>query len=467
MKKSSRFTMPAGLVVVTAAAAAFALLIPSAAAADPVASVVQVSTVSPAVSYTNCGSSSVATNPTTGVSLAAWAANSAVVGSAPLQVALLGVDSAVGAIATYQPDVAHFLGYPGDCDPLAVDAGPSGEFLVTWSDGDTDGAIYGIRVSGAGAFIGGAFAISSNTNYSDIETTSAAWSVADSRYLVTWKSHVATAFPLALDSQQIVGRFIDGAGTPIGSDFLVTDSADGIDNSQDIAFGGGIWVVVGVGRNSGVVQAVSVAASGTVSAQLDVPATAAGPAGPSVDYNASSGQFLIVAKSNTDQWAQLLDGAGALTGAPFTVYTGSGQSRPRVASTGVNGWLVAWHNSGSRDILGIALNTAGAVQGTASTISSGLNNGALERNFRPDVAFSAATGQAYVVWTRNLPTLSETNVVARAWAVAAPLSAAAAPALAATGFDATQMAIVGGSAVMALLAGVVVIATRRRSVRSH
>lgn len=461
MRRFSRRLHSTGTVAAIASITAIALLVPTSASAEPIGSIQQLSNFAPADPIEECGSASTAYNSTSGATVAVWAGTTALA-SASVNIALTGAGGVAGPTVTYQPADATPLAYPEYCDPISVDAGANGGFLVSWNDADTDGAVYGLIVSSTGAVVGNTFTISSNTNYSDIETTSAAWSAADSRFLVTWKARVATPFPAALATQQIVGRFIDGSGAPIGADFLVTDIAEAIDNSQDVTFGGGSWIVVGSGSDDGVVRSVAVSFNGTVSAAVPVPGTSGTGNGPSVQFNASTGQSLIVARSGANVWGQLITPSGALAGAPFVVANSSG-SRPRVASLGADGWLTVWHRNGSTDVNGIEVSTAGVPVGAPEIVSAGLNDDTVELNFRPEVSFSSVTGEATVVWTRYIDADDAGNVVARAWAVAAPVALpAAAPTLVVTGVDEDRAALVVGAAGLALITGIAALVIRRR-----
>lgn len=450
----SRVQRAAALV---ASVAIVGLVSTSAAVAAPVAAPVTVTAFSPTTNYDSCGSSAIANNSASGVTLAAWPGSEYVGPSAPLQVAIIGANGAVGTPETFQPDAGHELMAQGDCNPLSVDAGPNGGFIVTWMDGD-DNAIYGILVDSGGLYIGSAFTISSNTNYDDIETVSAAWSQADSRYLVTWKAEVSVPFPAALDSQQIVGRFIDESGLGIGSDFLVTDTANGFDNSQDLAYGAGTWIAVATEQVTNSITAVTVSAAAVVGAPLTVPSPGGSANGPSIVFNSSTSQFLVAARAGTTLWQQLLDSSGAITGAPGVFATGTGFNRPQVDSLGAAGYIATWHDFGGvQDVLAIELTTAGAPVGSPEFVSAGLADELVESNFRPEVAFSAATGQAYIIWSRLDVVADETNLVIRAW------GAAIDPALAATGVDEDRTMIAAGGAVLALLVGLGFVIRRRRA----
>ena len=458
----------ARVLAVLAAITASAVLLPAAASAEPIGSIVQLSTFSPTINNTSGGSTAIATNNASGVTVAAWAGSETGT-SATLNVAVIGVDGAAGTTAVYQPTSAFWLGAQGTNAPVSIDAGADGGFLATWNNGQNDAAVYGIRIASNGAFIGDAFAISSNVNYVDTETTAAAWSSVDNRYLVTWKTNVSAAFP-ATPGQKLVGRFFDGAGTALGADFVITDPADQVDDSLDTAFGNGIWVVVGKSYTGGTTHVVAstVRASGVIGPQFSVP----GPGGsssesPSIAYNASLNQFLVVSRSGSTIWVQTLDGTGAIVGAPISI-AAVAAGKARVASTGPNGWLLAWHSNGGAQVSGIALNAATVPQGVPALLSAGTGG---QNNFRPEVSFSTVTGQAYIVWSRRIAADNATNVVVRAWAVAPgiPLVVAAppvtpiiTPTLAATGVNsfANGALLFGGA--LALAAGAVLLITRRR-----
>lgn len=454
------------LILLVGAIAALALAVPSAASAAPVAAVVNLSNFAPTISETSCASSSIATNPDSGATVAAWAG--AITGanlSAPIYAAVVGVDGVAGPTAAYQPADAFLVAQPGGgCNPVSIDAGAGGGFLLSWNSSN-DIAVFGILVSAAGTFTGGPFQISSNSNYSDIETVSAAWSAAQSRYLVTWKANVSSPFPAASGLQQVVGEFVDGAGVPIGGDFLITDLAGQIDNSQDVAFGSGVWIAVGVDEGSDVVQAVTISSAGVVGSAVPIPAPSGSSTGPSVIFNATLNQFMVVAKSGSTLWGQVLDATGAISGAPFTIYTypSGGPSKPRVAPLAADGWIVSWHTPNSADVVAIEVDAAGAVVGSPEFLSSGLNDSAVENDFRPEVAFSPATGQAYVLWSQYLDATDSMNVVVRAWGAAAVVPAG--PALAATGLDGDRVSILVGAVGALITLGVLALANSRRRAR--
>lgn len=463
-----RFPRPrsTSALVAIASFTAIALLVPASASAEPIGSIQTVSTYAPTATISACGSAATATNPTSGATVAVFAAATAAV-SASVNITLIGAGAVPGATVTHQPSDTRAVGGPGSCNPVSVDAGANGGFLVSWTNEDS---VFGLVVNSSGAVVGTEFLLSGNTNYNDIETATAAWSQTDTRYLVTWKARVNTPFPAALNSQQIVGRFIDAAGAPLGADFLVTNVTQGIDNSQDVVYGAGTWIAVGVALDN-VVRAVTIAPNGTIGAATLVPAPAGSSRGVSIDFNTATGQFFIVSRAGSSVWGQLVTPTGALVAPSFAVATSAG-SRPRLTSLGADGWMVIWHipggPGGATDVLGIEVTAAGAPVGTPTVVSGGFGNSSIESNFRPEVSFSAATGEATVVWTRFVAAPTATTVVARAWAVTAPAAVApvaapaAVPTLPLTGVDSDRTALAGAAGALALLAGAAALVARRR-----
>jgi hypothetical protein len=479
MQKSSfARTIRTPLIATIAMTAALSLFVPTGAFAEPIANIEQLSSFSPASTSTS-GSVAVANNADSGVTLAAWAAPAIEPGeSARVQVAVIGVDGLPGPVATYQP-VNEFLGGPGNSNPISIDAGANGGFILTWNDSNGDNAIYGILAGADGGFIGDAFTISSNTDYSDIETATAAWSPSEARYLVSWKARVLDVFPSAANDQQLVGRFIDAAGTGIGDDILVTDIAEGIDNSQDIAWGTSSWVVVGVDYAADMLRAVTVQGDGTVGEAIQIPTpSAGGSTGPAIAFNNVVKEFLITAKDNNgDIWGQRLSADSSALGVSLVLAAGADGGKANVSATGTQGWSIAWHNHDATDVFGLAVDTAGAAVGVAEVVSSGADDRNVESNFRPGVAFSAVTGQTYIIWTRYVTADNASNVVLRAWytapgvplvttptqvtppATVTDLTAAPVPMLAATGSE--NLIGLSVMSALALLVGLLFVARRR------
>ncbi len=403
--------MNRGMTAAGAIAAALLLapLLATPAHAEAIGTPVSLSTFDPVQTSTyGCGSASVATNPESTATLAAWIApDSSAENGGVVQVVLLDADGAPVSTPVAASSALPSAGW-NDCQPVSVSAGGDGGFLLVWTAAD-DSTNYGQLVSATGSLVGENFTVSEFTTYRDIETVTAAWSPESDRYLVTWKARVqAGPFPGAQNDQQIVGRFVDGSGAGITGDFLVTDLAGGINNSQAVAYGGGVWVVGGVDDGTGtpVVQALTTA--GLQGAAQPLNTEGGGAAGVSLVYNGSTAQFLAVYRGG-GVIARFLDAAGQPVGTPF-VAEGSGGSRPRVAAAGADGYLIAWHDSNgvfARELLADGTPAEAAEQVVVSGAAG----------WRPEISFSASTGRYMIVWMGNPLTPNETNAYARAWFV--------------------------------------------------
>lgn len=429
-------------LVLAAALVAGLSALPAAAVAEPVGTQQQLTTFSPSATNTYCSGPSVAYNATSKKTMVTYIENVAVSGSAPdgamVRTAFMNGDAALSStpvdISTTLPSEAY-----SGCEPASVAAGPDGTWLVVWprDDGGNAARIYAQVVDATGAPTGANFTLSSNTNYNDIETVVAAWSPTDQRYLVTWKAQVSNPFPSAAASQQVVGRFIDAAGAGIGNDFLVTNTANGVNNSQDLAYGNGRWIsVVATDNNRRAVGQV-VTTAGPQGSVFDLSTAGYNVAnnniGPSIAYNDSTGQFGVVWKlrnSPFTEYARLLDGSGVPLGsdidlgAPDTSPSpgGPGGSRPRITSMGSYGYLATWHNPGGSNlgtIYAVRVLADGTVDGTPAAVS----DAAPFNSWRPSVAYDASLGKALIAYSGQPSSTAPNNLVnyyARPWFVNNP-----------------------------------------------
>lgn len=425
--------------------------VPVAANAAPVGTPSQISNFANPQDFDNCFGPAVAYNPDSGKTLAGWTTYSPGLNiDESVEVTLLGSDGTGGSIDAYADETV-----PGsnDCNVISIAAGPDGGFIVIWTD---DEKILGIKVNSSGAFVGSHFVVSSEVSYLDVETQDVEWSSEHNKFLVAWSGVFSgSLFPSATGGQQLVGRFIDATGAGLGSDFLITNDPNTYDNSMDIAYGDGVWAVVGNADNGDYPMVTFVSDDGGLSTEASCQATPATMGGASIAYNASTDSFLCAWKgSGSDVYYNVMDSTGALSEIADVQLDsdGSVSGKPRVESLGENGWLFTWHGAGSRDVFGASIDVTGALVGELEYVSAGLDDSSLESNFRPSVAFSPSTGHAYIAWARNDTVAAETEVYARAWYVTEPE-------LADTGFDALIPAVAGFA-----LAALGVAALRRRSV---
>jgi hypothetical protein len=320
------------------------------ASASPVLAAVpdnqqQLTTFDPAVDVESCAGTSVSTNPATGKTLLAFIQPDAdATYDGVLVVGLLNasgtLDGSLVEVSTTIPSMA-----PDDCDVPWLAAGPDGSWLVTWSlDTEApDAGIAGQIISSTGSLVGVNFYISDDY-YTDFETVSAAWSATDARYLVTWKASVDQRVSSlgALADQQVVGQFVSGTGSPISSNFLVTNFANGINNNQDLAFGNGIWIAVS-SENGSTPKGQIITAAGLQGPAFDLSSDVQNYRGPGIVYNPATEQFLATFWERNGEYTKhlrLLSGSGTPLGSD-TVYVATG-TRPRIGVAGDGGYLMTW-----------------------------------------------------------------------------------------------------------------------------
>jgi len=130
----------------------------------------------------------------------------------------------------------------------------TGDYLVVWADfrnGATRGAdIYGRRVSAAGVLLGSDFRISGRNAVSFEGEATVGWSETAGEYLVAWmdqRNYLSRG-------DDIFGRLVSVAGTPVGSDFRISGRSAVSDERAPVAVwngGAGEFVIVWQdGRNA-------------------------------------------------------------------------------------------------------------------------------------------------------------------------------------------------------------------------
>lgn len=155
-------------------------------------------------------------------------------------------------------------------------------------------------------------------------------------------------------SGNIYGRIVDSSGNPVGSEIAVSTAL----NSQDY---------------------------------------------PSVVYNSSAHQYLVVWRDNRggnfDIYGQLVNINGTLSGANFAISTDtSNQGEPAVAyNSSANQYLVVWsdYRSGtSADIYGQLIDANGSLSGACLSIFTGARD-----QYSGSVVYNSSTNQYFVVWS--------------------------------------------------------------------
>ena len=282
----------------------------------------QLTTFVPSADISSCAGTSISTNPTTGKTLVAFIQPDAETASGGMLV--VGLLDANGGLASGLTEVSVTISSadPDGYQPPNLSAGPDGTWLVVWPYfSPTFNGIAGQLISSTGTLSGANFYISDDKD-SNIETVSAAWSAVDSRHLVTWKSIVSNRdISLGeLNGEQIVGQFVDGTGSLIGSNFLVTNFADGVDNNQDLAYGNGIWIAVS-SRAGETPYGQIITSAGLQGAAFELSSDAQTYYGPGIAYNSATNQFLASFWEDTGERTKhlrLLSGTGTPIGNSVT-----------------------------------------------------------------------------------------------------------------------------------------------------
>jgi hypothetical protein len=385
---------------ISTAIALFAALTLAFAGATPTLAAVadnqqQLTTFDPAVDVDSCAGTSVSTNPATGKTLLAFIQPDADATYDGMLV--VGLLDASGAIAGSLVEVSTTIpsAAPDDCEVPWLAAGPDGSWLVTWPlDTEApDAGIVGQIISSTGSLVGVNFYISDDY-YTDFETVSAAWSATDARYLVTWKASVDQRVSSlgALDDQQVVGQFVSGTGSPISSNFLVTNFANGINNNQDLAFGNGIWIAVS-SENGSTPKGQIITAAGLQGAAFDLSSEVQNYRGPGIVYNSATEQFLATFWERNGEFTKhlrLLSDSGTPLGSD-TVYVATG-TRPRIGVAGAGGYVMTWNDDDNDVIRAQAFDATLQVVGEQYQVSSDALSA-----FRPELACTEA-GFVFTYW---------------------------------------------------------------------
>lgn len=391
------YAMPTVLTRSVTLLAAIALLF---AAAAPVRAAVpdnqqQLTTFDPSADISGGAGTSVSTNPTTGKTLVAFIQPDAETASGGMLV--VGLLDANGGLASGLTEVSITISSadPDGYQPPNLSAGSDGSWLVVWPFyAMGENGIAGQVISSTGTLSGANFYVSDD-NYENIETVSAAWSATDGRHLVTWKARVGTRESSfgELNDQQVVGQFVSGTGSLIGSNFLVTNFADGVDNNQDLAFGNGIWIAVS-SRDGETPYGQIITSAGLQGAAFELSSDPQAYYGPGIAYNSATNQFLASFWEDIGEGTKhlrLLSGSGTPLGSDI-VYVANG-ARPRIGAAGSSGYVMTWHESAK--IWAQAFDTTLNVVGERFQVSTdGLST------FRPELSCTDG-GFIFTYWGRS------------------------------------------------------------------
>ena len=296
-----------------------------------------------------------------------------------------------------------------ESNPAVAFNSTSNEYLVVWTDQrDAGQDIYGRRVSGSGALLDGEvpIAIADGNKYNaDLAYNSTA-----NEYLVVWTySH---AGPTESD---IYGRRVSGGGAVVGGEVPI-GAADDYQNRPDVAYNSTANEYLVVWEDSrpdsgSDTYGQRVSSSGALLSG-EIPISTAEPdqfqSDPAVAYNSTANEYLVVwddDRSGThDTNGQRVSTGGALLGGEISISTADGfQSRAQVAFNSVgNEYLVVWGDDRNRtetefgDIYGQRVSGSGTLVGGDIPIST-----SHAWQIVPAVAYNSAANEYLVVWENS------------------------------------------------------------------
>ena len=297
----------------------------------------------------------------------------------------------------------------------------SGSAVAVWDSWRQDGdqwGVYGQRLDGDGAAVGGEFRVNQTTDEDQMDGAVAV--AADGSFVVVWEADVSAA-------PRIMGRRYDAAGTPLGGEFMINSSPPGTQTDPRVACDGdGRFMVVWSGRDASGPGAVgrAFAADGsplgnelllntTTYLAQSAPAVAGRPGGGFVTVWESYGQDDYDSDAVV---ARVIGADGGPVGGEFRVNstTEGNQSYPDVAVSGSGAILVVWEDDTGLD--GAFGSIRGQWYDAAASPAGGefqVNAVAAGYQGRPAVA-ADQHGRAAVVWEgRNNQDGSDIGVFGR------------------------------------------------------
>ncbi|MDQ3704802.1 MAG: S-layer homology domain-containing protein [Chloroflexota bacterium] len=288
------------------------------------------------------------------------------------------------------------------------------EYLVVWvddraNDGENyNNNIYGQRVSGTGALLGGEFPISTQAN--EQRSPAVAYNSTNNEYLVVWHDLRPRK---SIGGNDIYGQRVSSAGTLLGGEILVSTvvvayryppavAYNSIDNQYLVVWPDNrapdcILCIYGQRvSGAGVLVAGEVLISSQGGSFLSF--------GLALAYNSTGNQYLVVwdddreGPYSSDIYGQRVSGAGALLGGEISINIHeSVQYSPAVAYNSTNNeYLVAWHDyrNDAPDIYGQRVSATGTLIGGDFPISTAASD-----QLVPEVAYNSTSNEYLVTWT--------------------------------------------------------------------
>ncbi|MDQ5823802.1 MAG: S-layer homology domain-containing protein [Chloroflexota bacterium] len=289
------------------------------------------------------------------------------------------------------------------------------EYLVVWvderaNDGEnSNNNIYGQRVSGTGALLGGEFPIS--TQLDEQRSPAVAYNSTNNEYLVVWHD---LRLRKSIGGNDIYGQRVSGAGALLGGEILISTIVVEYRETPAVAYNSTnneylvVWATAGAGASECLciygrrVSAAGALLGGQFPISGEDNANTFLSFGPEVAYNSTNNEFLVVwdagAVYDSNIYGQRVSSTGTLLGGeiPITIHEVS-QYSPDVAynSTG-NEYLVVWHGyyNDTPGIYAQRVSATGTLLGGNFPISI-----APGEQLVPEVAYNSTSNKYLVTWT--------------------------------------------------------------------
>jgi hypothetical protein len=263
----------------------------------------------------------------------------------------------------------------------SVASAASGDFVVVWTEGQSEGdpywGIVGRRFDSEGVPQGDEFQV--NTYTPNVQTASSVASDAAGNFVVVWTSGTG-------NEQDVFGQRFDSGGVPQGDEFLVNSYTTRNQALSSVASdASGNFVVVwrgeGQGDDQGIFGQRYDSAGGPLGNEFRVNSYTTYPQALTNIASAASGSFIVVwvsyqGGSSVDVFGQRYDGAGLPQGDEFRVnsYRPSYQTDPSIASDASGNFVVVWdslyQDGSSHGVFGQHYDSAGVAQGGEFQINS-------------------------------------------------------------------------------------------------
>jgi streptogramin lyase len=236
-------------------------------------------------------------------------------------------------------------------DDPQIAMGADGDFVIVWTafDDEEEDNVFGRRFDAAGTPLGADFQVSTATE--SFEVSSDVALDASGAFVVVWEHETFDGFRYAY------ARLYDGAGTVLGSPFLLTGEQGECPSVGRDAGGAFVatWINLADNANNEVLVRRFDAGANPLAPAFQVNTFATDTEGcPRIAMGGSGGFVVTWASERRDEpginkdgvFAQRYDSGGRRLGAEFQVntYTTDNQYGPSVAIDDRDGFVVTWHS---------------------------------------------------------------------------------------------------------------------------